>query len=224
MLYHQLLPVFLAALAIASPTPQDTKTIKLADGTTMTVSPSVDDKRSLDQRDIIRLADGTTMTVSPAVDDKRSLNEKRGDDKISSCGPKSGWTPVEDHGLHLDLVMWGYRSAVQAFCSRAAFALNPDGTATPVVVAAGTRISYTVRWENDKEGLADNERGHRVGLKNDVPGHIECKTFESGSIKRYGELTNYSRGEQQARQGQAERLCHGGAKLCQVPDEHGRPG
>lgn len=176
MLYYQLLPALLATLAVASPTPQNktpAKSIQLLDGTSLTVSDAV--KRA---PKTIQLLDGTTMTVSPSVDDKRSLNEKREADKISSCGPKSGWTPVENHGLHLDQAMWGYRSAVAAFCSRAAYALNPDGTATPVVVAAGTRISYTVRWENDKPNLPDNERGHRVGLKGEQPGHIECKQSE----------------------------------------------
>ena len=73
----------------------------------------------------------------------------------------------------------------------------------------------------DKEGLADNERGHRVGLKNDVPGHIECKIIDNDNEK-CSELMKHSRGKQQARQGQAERLCHGGTKLCQVSDAHGR--
>ena len=78
--------------------------------------------------------------------------------------------------MYLGAPMWGYKSAVAAFCSRAAWGLNVDGQATPVIVAAGTKISYTVRWENEEFGIENSLRGARVGLKGDKAGHVECKS------------------------------------------------
>jgi hypothetical protein len=162
------------ALAFASPMPSNTGTTTklLKDGSTVTISPAHEKRH-------ITLGDGSIATVSDAYadDSLASQMEKRGADKISSCGPRSGWTPIEDHGMHLDQMMWGYRSAVTAFCSRVAHGTNNDGTDSPLIVAAGTRISVTVKWQNDGRDVKDDLRGPRVGLKNDVPGHIECKDY-----------------------------------------------
>lgn len=148
--------------------------IKLKDGTTITVTDDAKRKRSPHD---VQLRDGSWLSVRDlAVAEKREASlSKREDDKISSCGPKSGWIPVEDHGSPAispnGLQFWGFKSAVQEYCSRISYDFNGN----PVIVASGKATSYTVRWKYDDPTMQDDQRDNRIGLKNEVPGHIECK-------------------------------------------------
>jgi hypothetical protein len=149
--------------------------LTLKDGTEVIDRPAHDKRH-------ISLRDGTIVTVSDAYANdtlaaRMEKMQKREADKISSCGPKSGWMPIEDHGMHLDQMMWGYRSAVANFCNRVGHGSNDDGSDSPLVVAAGHSNSVTVKWQNDAKDVRDDFRGNRVGLKNNVPGHVECKPY-----------------------------------------------
>ncbi|KAF2827116.1 hypothetical protein CC86DRAFT_382144 [Ophiobolus disseminans] len=167
MHYSYLLSATLAALSTASPAPLSTTHLSAA-------------KRAPTR---IQLLDGSYLTESAAS--SSPLSRRKEADKISSCGPKSGWMPVADHDMHLDVQMWGYQSAVKEFCHRAAYGLNLEGSATPVVVGAGRRIQYTIRWQNEK-AMQDNIRGARVGLKGAQPGHV---LFEVNNKRSKGDYT-----------------------------------
>jgi hypothetical protein len=177
MYYTHLLSAAFAAVVLASPTLQTVesasidppKEIMLKGGKAIVLP-------SHEKRDI-QLAGGSWAKVSDAHDDDSLAVRltKRGADKISSCGPKSGWIPVEDRGEYMYQAMWGYRSAVSAFCSRVSNAMNVDGSFGPLVVAAQSRISVTIRWQDDSQNVKDDLRGNRVGLKGEQPGHVECK-------------------------------------------------
>ncbi|KAL9079642.1 MAG: hypothetical protein Q9157_001473 [Trypethelium eluteriae] len=121
--------------------------------------------------------DGITFTTSDLTDEElspRSEVAKRNSDYVSSCGPKSGWIPIADHYDQSGTKWWGYSSAVDAFCTR----VSSDFDGNPIVVAPKKKLSATVRFENESD-----QTGTRVGLKNEVPGHIECKRSSSiGSL------------------------------------------
>ncbi|KAF2105582.1 hypothetical protein BDV96DRAFT_677394 [Lophiotrema nucula] len=178
-------------LTVSEATKRSPGELQLADGTYLTIGDAT--KRSLDElqladgtilemkdrsnkqkrsRHDIQLRDGSWLSVRDiptAQDETRHDLGKREDDKISSCGPRSGWIPINDHGFYNGFPMWGYNSTVSVFCQRASY----DFYGNPVIVAAGLSASYTVRWSVDKLGVPDDQRDNRVGLKNDVPGHIE---------------------------------------------------
>jgi hypothetical protein len=144
---------FMASVAAAPPPKEislrSPEELKLKDGTIMTITSA--SKRSPDE---IKLADGTTMTVSDDAHEKRApTNVKRSDhdiqlrdgswlhirdtekdftsepslvrrDKISSCGPRSGWMPRNDHGEVNGVPMYGYDSVVADYCARVSYDYN----------------------------------------------------------------------------------------------------
>ncbi|KAH8665176.1 hypothetical protein BGZ60DRAFT_516433 [Tricladium varicosporioides] len=139
---------------------------------------------------------GMTITISdaPAGSEKRdeveeefeepeedSVIEKRASDYISSCGPKSGWTPIADvQGPSTGIWpfqkegpwYWGYQSAVHGFCNGVA----ADFDGNPFTIAPGKILSTTRRWQYELE-----QNGRRIGLKGFVAGHIEFEIHNKDS-------------------------------------------
>ena len=121
------------------------------------------------KRDETKTVDGMTITISDLSPDEKSPTgklAKRDSDYVSSCGPKSGWIPIDDHYDKSGTKWWGWSSAVDAFCTR----VSQDFDGNPIVVAPGKKLSATVRYSQESD-----QTGTRVALKNEVPGHIECK-------------------------------------------------
>lgn len=59
-----------------------------------------------------------------------------------------------------------------------------------MVIAAGHKSSYTIRWKHESPTItSDDKRGARVGLKGDKPGHVECMHL-STSAEVIAFLTN----------------------------------
>ncbi|KAF1996745.1 hypothetical protein P154DRAFT_565817 [Amniculicola lignicola CBS 123094] len=152
--------------------------VQLADGTVLEMH-DISKQRKRSQNDM-QLRDGSWLSlrdIPVAQNNTRYKAEKREKDKISSCGPRSGWIPVEDHGSYNEFPIWGYRSTVKDFC----FRISTDFKGNPVILGAGKRASYTIRWAYEAPELKNDERDQHVGLKGDVLGHIE---YENVSLMR----------------------------------------
>ncbi|GME23402.1 hypothetical protein EV356DRAFT_565271 [Neofusicoccum parvum] len=106
--------------------------------------------------------DADAPEVDMYDDEPLSSQSKRADktDYVSSCGPKSGWTPIYDPST----TTWGYRSAAQAFCHR----VYTDDYGNPLLIPSKGYASSNIVFENEY-----SNDGKRVTLKNGVAGYIE---------------------------------------------------
>ncbi|ESZ91222.1 hypothetical protein SBOR_8396 [Sclerotinia borealis F-4128] len=155
---------------------QKRDTYKTHDGLSVTIEDdtSSDQKRdTLINAQILTTRDNLTVTISdinsdipPEISRKgvgSSLLDKRNSDYVSSCG--SEWTPISDHYDSHYALYWGYSSAVTAFC----FSISADQDGNPFTIGPGKKLSLTRTYQFE----AGPDHGARIGLKNEVPGHIE---------------------------------------------------
>lgn len=85
---------------------------------------------------------------------------------ISSCGPSSGWLPIDDNAFGENQM--GYKTAVDRFCGFVA--PRDDGTA--LLLPPGSYIRSNVMFTNETD-----QSGSRVMLTSNIPGYIECKVY-----------------------------------------------
>lgn len=152
--------------------------ITLADGTILTIGTDgpISDKRDFEEPKVniprtVVTSDGMVVTISDTLIENSLIEErdslqKRNTDYVSSCGPISGWIPIQDHASANGILWWGFNSTINAFCNSMAY--DQDGN--PIIVPAGKYASTVRRFE-----LESSQSGSRVALKNEVPGHITCK-------------------------------------------------
>lgn len=124
------------------PTKRSPEVIQLKDGTFITVSDADNaEKRSLPAEDKpkilpnvakrgpkdIQLRDGSWLHVDALSNAEMATPrglDKRDKDHISSCGPRSGWMPLADHGFFNGEKLWGYNSTVAEYCARISYDYN----------------------------------------------------------------------------------------------------
>ncbi|KAA8563908.1 hypothetical protein EYC84_011917 [Monilinia fructicola] len=146
------------------------------DGLTITIEDETinDQKRdALPNIQTLTTRDNLTVTISDIDSDDSSetsrrgvgssILDKRNSDYVSSCG--SQWTPIADHYDSNNVMYWGYTSAVNAFC----FSISADQDGNPFTIGPGKKLSLTRTYQFE----AGPDHGARIGLKNEVPGHIE---------------------------------------------------
>lgn len=156
----------IAAVSLAAPAPEaaaDTPTTwteTTPGGLTITYKDGgFTDNKKMKRETTTETTDGGMIITYTDAKTKRNALAKRSSDYISSCGPKSGWIPIQYFGTDAQKYL-GWNDAVKLYCS------GMNGK----IISAGKKASSTIRFENDAQ-----HKGRRVTLKNYKPGHIECE-------------------------------------------------